>query len=243
MATTEDGKEKARKSPEAGTRKKTGTRKKKTSARKKAAGTTGKKKKKRQKNDEPTPVFSGRLMLAAVAIAAMVLIPFTGIGNMLERKVSTPDDTAEWKVGSSAKVHVTLITADYAKLSCASDQAFKGYHCAYESETKTARRDPDEPIDDNKKTIIQPYRTAGTNKLIMIAGLWAQPALATRLHFEPSRGVSEKKLARFVADCDVNFVGEMKQPKLRWSPSGKWITEGDALVAVPRHCSILKPGS
>jgi hypothetical protein len=152
-----------------------------------------------------------------------------------------PTDTADWQIGKTAKVHVTLITADYNKLSCYSDKAFEGHHCQFETETQAFRRDPDEPLDDNKKSLIQPYRTHGTNKLIFIGGLWATPALATRLHFEPPRGVAESKLARFVAECEVKFVGKMNNPGVRWSPSGKWIHEGDPLVAIPNSCRILDP--
>jgi hypothetical protein len=138
-------------------------------------------------------------------------------------------------------VHVTLITADYTKLSCYSEKTFKGYHCQFQTETQAFKREPDAPLDDNNRRLIQPYRTHGTNKLIFIAGLWAMPALATRLHFEPPRGVAESKLARFVAECNVEFVGKITKPGVRWSPSGKWIHEGDPLVAIPKTCRILDP--
>jgi len=192
-------------------------------------------------DDETPPVLSGRLMVATVVLAAMAMIPFMGIGKALERSKNLPSDTGEWKVGGTAKVHVTLVTADYNKLNCYSDKVFEGKHCQYQSETQAFRTDPKAPIDDNKANQIQPYRTHGTNKLIFIAGLWATPALATRLHFETPRGVAENKLARFVAECDVRFVGQMKNPGIRWSATGKWIHEGDPLVAIPRSCRILAP--
>ncbi len=197
--------------------------------------------KKRPVREPETPVLSGRLMVATGLLAAMALIPFLGLGKMLEPEQDAPTDTSAWEVGKTARVHVTLITADYNKLSCYSDQVFQGNHCQFETETQGFRRDPGAPLDDNKKDIIQPYRTHGSNKLIFIAGLWADPALATRLHFEPPRGVSESKLARFVADCEVEFIGKMKNPGIRWSPSGKWIHEGDPLVAIPKHCNIPDP--
>lgn len=192
-------------------------------------------------DDEAPPVLSGRLMIATVMLAAMAMIPFMGIGKALERDKNVPSDTGEWKVGGTAKIHVTLVTADYNKLNCYSDKVFEGKHCQYQTETQAFRPTPNAPIDDNKKELIQPYRTHGTNKLIFIAGLWATPALSTRLHFETPRGVAENKLARFVAECDVHFVGQMKNPGIRWSPSGKWIHEGDPLVAIPKSCSILAP--
>src|SRR5690606_876374 len=159
--------------------------------------------KKRAAVEESPPVLSGRLMIATIILAAMAMIRFMGIGRALEPDSPVPTDTGAWEVGKSATVHVTLITADYNKLSCYSKQTFKGHHCQFETETQAFRRDPNAPIDDNKKTLVQPYRTHGSNKLIFISGLWATPALATRLHFEPPRGVAEKNLARFVAECEV----------------------------------------
>ena len=197
--------------------------------------------KKRAAVEESPPVLSGRLMITTIILAAMAMIPFMGIGRALEPDSPVPTDTGAWEVGKSATVHVTLITADYNKLSCYSKQTFKGHHCQFETETQAFRRDPNAPIDDNKKTLVQPYRTHGSNKLIFISGLWATPALATRLHFEPPRGVAEKNLARFVAECEVEFIGQMKNPGIRWSPSGKWIHEGDPLVAVPKTCRVLDP--
>lgn len=192
-------------------------------------------------DDEAAPVLSGRLMFATAVLAAMAMVPFMGIGKAFEREKDLPSDTGEWKIGGTAKVHVTLVTADYNKLNCYSDKVFEGKHCQYQTETQAFRPTPNAPIDDNKKDLIQPFRTHGTNKLIFIAGLWATPALATRLHFETPRGVAENKLARFVAECDVRFVGQMKNPGIRWSPSGKWIHEGDPLVAIPKSCRILDP--
>lgn len=192
-------------------------------------------------DDEAAPVLSGRLMAATLVLAAMAMIPFMGIGKALERDKNLPSDTGEWKIGGTATVHVTLVTADYNKLNCYSDKVFEGKRCQYQTETQAFRPEPNAPIDDNKANQIQPYRTHGTNKLIFIAGLWATPALATRLHFETPRGVAENKLARFVAECDVRFVGQMKNPGIRWSPTGKWIHEGDPLVAIPTSCRILAP--
>jgi hypothetical protein len=195
--------------------------------------------KRRPAQPDPTPVLSGRLLAATFVLAGVAMIPFMGVGKALEPDSQIPADTGVWAVGKSAKVHLTLITADFNKLSCHSQQTFKGYHCQFKTETQAFPRDPGAALDDNKSDLIQPYRTHGTNKLIFVGGLWATPGLATRLHFEPPRGVAESKLARFVAECEVNFVGQMNKPGIRWSPSGKWIQEGNPLVAIPKSCRIL----
>jgi hypothetical protein len=136
-------------------------------------------------------------------------------------------------------VRITLITADYNLLACAAEQSVAGKHCAYKTETEAWPRDPSEPIDDNKKNIIQPYRTWPDNKLVLVAGLWADPAVAMRLHREPPDGVAAKKLARFVVECRSKFIGRLDDPKLRWQPGQAWIREGAAFVAEPESCSIF----
>src|SRR5262249_51528415 len=99
-------------------------------------------------------------------------------------------------------------------------------------------RDPRTPIDDNKKSIIQPYRTWPDNKLVLVAGLWADPVVAMRLHREPPYVVPEKKLARFVVDCEMKFIGRIEDSKLRWGPGQQWQKEGAAWVAKPTSCKL-----
>src|SRR5690606_5131957 len=117
----------------------------------------------------------------------------------------------QWKIGSEGTVHLTVVTADYNKLACAHPDAVGPYHCAYADEKKPWPAAKDAPVDDNKKNVIQPYRTPdGT--LVMVAGLWAQPAVATRLHNEPPHAIAEKKLARFVVECRMKFLAEWENP-------------------------------
>ena len=132
--------------------------------------------------------------------------------------------------------------ADYGKLACASETVIEGYHCAFKNENENFPREPGSPIDDNKAKIIQPYRTPETNKLILVAGLWAQPEVALRLHREPASGVEEDKLARFTVHCEVKFIGMLpKEAKLRWNP-GQWVPpDMNALVARPESCTIDQP--
>ena len=82
------------------------------------------------------------------------------------------------------------------------------------------------------------YRTWPDNKLVLIAGLWAEPNMAMRLHREPSAGVDQKKLSRFVADCELRFVGKVDSVKVRWSPGQPWQPEGGAMIARPVSCKL-----
>ncbi|MCA9596517.1 MAG: hypothetical protein KC776_24545 [Myxococcales bacterium] len=183
--------------------------------------------------------MSGRFWIAAALLGAMVIIPFSPLANLITPPEPKGSDPATWGVGKTSTVKVTLITADSNLLSCAADKPIDGAHCAYKSETDAWPADPSAPADDNNQNVIQPYRTWPDNKLILIAGLWAEKHMAMRLHREPPTGVQSSTLARFVADCEVKFVGSLDAPKLRWNPGAQWQSEpGAALVARPVNCTI-----
>lgn len=193
----------------------------------------------RQLPPDDVPVVSGRYYVVLALLAAVVLFPYSKLGDVVQSASQgpPPTDTSNWQVGKTSRVRITLITADYQLLACASNQNIEGYHCAYRSETQPWPAEAGQPLDDNKADIIQPYRTWPENQLMLVAGLWNEPTVAQRLHREPFRGVASKKLARFVADCEVKFIGRLN-PRLRWNPGAQWTNEGDALVAKPLSCKI-----
>ena len=197
-------------------------------------------KKPRKVVEEPTPVVSGRFLTATALVLGLTVIPMSTLGSLFEPKDPTIPKPTTWQVGTRATIAITLITADYNKLTCAHDKEFSNYHCAFKNENDPWPRDPSAPLDDNKANIVQPYRTWLDNQLVLVGGLWAQPALATRLHREPSQGVDEEKLARFVTECQVIFVGKMDGVKLRWGP-GQWTNPDMApMLAKPESCKIIE---
>ncbi len=139
--------------------------------------------------------------------------------------VATPlpdqTDTGAWQPGKKVDVYLTLIGADAERLACADPAALDGVHCGFRTDTE---RWPGAPgvTDDNQRDVLQPYRTSPDNKLVLIAGIWATPALATRLHEEPPSSRPEKQLQRFVARCEVEFLGKLPEPKLRWNPKERF---------------------
>jgi hypothetical protein len=149
---------------------------------------------------------------------------------------------AQWKVGTEADVELTLITDDYQRLSCANDEVVAGAHCAFRADKRHWPRERGAPVDDNKADVIQPYRTADTNQLILVSGLWAQPEVAMRLHNEPPHHFPEKKQLRFVAYCKVRFVGEITAD-LRWQRGASWQEKQKGLVAQPLSCTLTPPES
>jgi len=190
--------------------------------------------------DEETPVIGGRFLLAAGIIAVGTILPMSKLGEVLEPRGPEPTDVESWQAGATSVVRITLVTADYNLLACASEQSFEGVHCAFKSPTEPWPRDANRPHDDNKKDIVQPYRTWFDNKLVFVAGLWSQPEVAYRLHREPSQGILPDKLARFAVECKVKFVGRFDAVKIRWNPQQSWgDPDAPAWVAVAQDCKQI----
>jgi hypothetical protein len=192
----------------------------------------------RRRDEDPIPVISGRMTVAVSLIGALILIPFSPIGRWIERKGPANHDLSAWRQGEVSSVRLTLITADYNLLDCASPTEVGGAHCAFKAPNEAWPRDPSAPLDDNKANLIQPYRTVPDDKLILVAGVWNDPAVAMRLHREPPNSAPAKKLVRFVANCQMKFIGRLEDARLRWNPSAEWVDEGASMVARPEHCEV-----
>jgi hypothetical protein len=197
----------------------------------------------RRPNDELPLPLGGRLWAVFGLLIVMVAFPFTPLGKMLDPREEVPAEHPPWEVGKSAKVRITVITGDYPQLQCASDAVLAGKHCEYKTQTERFPTPPDAPIDDNKRDILQPYRTAPDNMLLLIGGFWAEPQVAMRLHSEPAT-IANEKLARFIVECDMNFVGTIENPTIRWNSTAQWGVEKiRAMVAVPKpnSCRVFGP--
>jgi hypothetical protein len=177
--------------------------------------------------------------MAVFAVVLLGYVPFSPVNEKLKPPEPVPENTQAWRQGSKVRIGVTLITADYDRLACAHEQEVGEAHCAYKSDSEPWPSEPGAPLDDNKANIIQPYRTFPNNQLILVQGLWAEPALATRLHEEPST-LPEKKQSRFVVECDATFIGQLQNPKLRWQLNQTWNTERSAMVAKASNCQLVE---
>lgn len=180
------------------------------------------KKRKPVVEDEETPVIGGRFLVALALIGIATIIPMSKLGEALEPSGPEPTNMEAWTVGGVSTVRITLVTADFNLLACASEQSFDGAHCGFKTTTEVWPRDPSKPVDDNKLDVIQPYRTWFDNKLLFVAGLWAQPEVAHRVHQEPSHGIQADKLARFAVECRIRFLGRFDRVKLRWNAQQSW---------------------
>jgi hypothetical protein len=183
---------------------------------------------------EPLPILGGNLVNAAIAACAMLII--FPLENVVKGPVVAPTNMNGWHVGGSTRVRLTVITMDYERLLCASDKSFGEDHCQYKDQNTPWPQELGEPLDDNKKHVIQPYRTYPDNQLILVSGIWSHPVIATRLHQEPWQGFVETKLQRFVIECDVDFISKIDEVSLRWKPDIAWGKEANAIVARSRNC-------
>lgn len=190
-------------------------------------------------------LLGGRMWLALSLLAAIAIISNNWVNygvNWLVNPSKAPVHSP-WAVGDEAFLKLTLITADQDRLNCAHNAIIEGTHCDFsEGRRRWARRRKD-PVDNNRENVIQPYRTADTNQLVLVAGLWAQPELAYRVHQEPKRLYPVKKQLRFVAYCQVKFIGKLEKAALRWdsAPRTKWQENQTAFVAQPIHCTLTDP--
>jgi hypothetical protein len=189
------------------------------------------------------PVVGGRLGIAIALLAGIALVSQQNINLWLDRQLHPTriKPPALWEVGKEAQVELTLITADARRLQCAHNTVLEGQHCGYNAGKTPWPRAPGELSDDNEYDVIQPYRTADTNALILVSGVWAQPELALRLHREPPGYYDVKKQVRFVAYCNVKFLGELNDVELRWDTGAKWLKEPRALVAQALSCTLEQP--
>lgn len=192
-------------------------------------------------------VFDWRLLASLVALTTIGFAACDVINAKAEAKArlwrgeaDTTPRPAEWTPGAVVELDVTLITKDADRLSCADDRELDGAHCDFQKNKQRRKADPTKPADDNRIDVIQPYRTAVGNNLVLIAGLWATPALAMRKHVEPPRGVPDKDLRRFIARCRLKFIGTLEATELRWDYNQQWYPEAKAQVARAEWCDVLE---
>ncbi len=165
------------------------------------------------------------------------------VNRAVDRRVlPKPQESApaDWNVGSTTHVVLALKTEDAERNGCATTQRFDTFHCEYDGAKRRVARSPDEPIDDNLRFVVQPFKTAVGEHLVAIGGIWHTPELAFRRHQEPSRERRGAQLQTFYAACDVTFIGKLDTLDVRYDFGKKWTPAKNVAVARAERCTILE---
>lgn len=186
---------------------------------------------KRKKASPPPAAGRPKILARVIAIAILVGIPVAllvssrGGGGGRGGAGKLPASTS-WAVGSEQSIDITLVQQDKVNLACASADEVAGKHCQFEAQNKPWSKGG--PGDD--KVQLKPYRLAGSNDPVLVAGLWSQPALGTGLPND-----------RFTAKCKLKVEGKVKKPAVRWNPSDPWFDEPfDWPAGSVSDCKIVK---
>ena len=170
---------------------------------------------KRKKSSPPPAPGRPKILARVIAIAILVGIPVALLissqrGGASRGAAGKLPASTGWAVGSEQSVDVTLVQHDRNALACASSEEIAGKHCQFEAQNKPWSKGG--PGDD--KVQYKPYRLAGSNDPVLIAGLWSQPALASGLPTD-----------RFTAKCKLKVEGKIKKPAVRWHTADPWFDE------------------
>jgi len=148
------------------------------------------------------------------------------------RGISGDGQSVVMKPGMVVDAPFTLLTVDGDNLVCAMKEGIKGNACLYSSPGR-----PNVPVPPADKTLA-PYLTT-QRELFLVAGLFAQPAVAARYQQEPPQGKAISSLKRFTAECKIKLLGEV-EPRLRWAPEGSWGPPAPVWAAVPVKCRVVE---
>jgi len=128
-------------------------------------------------------------------------------------------------------VKITLITADRGDLDCALDQEIAGFRCGHVGNTTAASPAP------AKEQLLAPYMTPD-RRLLLVPGLFEQPALSERYDRERPTGRPKHRLKRFIASCEVKLLEKVPALKVRFGKRNAWGDAKDAWVAQPLSCTV-----
>jgi len=133
--------------------------------------------------------------------------------------------------GATIDASVNLVTTDRDDLACASPQTFGRYRCAFRA---PGHPWPDPPA---RADLLAAYYTVN-QQLLVIPGLFEQPAVAARYAAEEPRGLPRDLRPRFIATCHLELIGQLHHFQTRWLRTGDWNPQDEAWVAVPSNCRV-----
>lgn len=188
-------------------------------------------------------LFDLRAVGSLCILAALGVVSCDLVNRSVNRKLLPKDqapDTSTWVTGKTTSVLLALKTQDAERYSCGSSRSVGELRCDFDNNKKRVSRRPDEPIDDNLRTSLQPYKTAVGDHALVIGGVWHTPELAFRRHREPSRERRGAQLQTFYAECEVEFIDKFDSVEVRYDLGKPWSTAKNLPVAKAQRCTILE---
>jgi hypothetical protein len=133
--------------------------------------------------------------------------------------------------GSTLEATVNLVTTDRDDLACASARTMDRTRCEFRAPGIPW---PDPPA---RAERLAAYFTT-EQQLLVIPGLFEQPAIAARYAAEEPAHLPRDLRRRFVATCRFTLAGELRDFQTRWLRTGGWNRQDEAWVAVPSDCRV-----
>lgn len=188
-------------------------------------------------------VFDWKLLLALGLLVGFGVVSCDLVNRALDRVGSAQPpapDPAQWQPETRTRLTFALDTLDAERHACASDQEFGTTRCEFRAKKLRFPRATDQPIDDDKQHVLQPYLTAVGEHPVLVAGVWHTPEVAFRRHLEPPRSRKPEELQPFYVECEVEFVGRMETFEARYAFNQKWQAGAPTAAGVASWCTILR---
>lgn len=189
-------------------------------------------------------VFDWRLsatmvLTVLIGVIACDLVNASAARHLAPDPVTAPNP-ASWKTGGLATVDIEIEPKNYQQFECASDRHLEGYRCQFgknhirfEWPEVTPRP---VPVDNNRGYFIQPYRTAHNSHNLLVAGVWATPGVAYRVH-----QLGSSRSRPFIARCRLKFLGHLEQVDVSWNAAQDWQKQERTPVALAEYCTVDPP--
>ncbi len=171
-----------------------------------------------------------REIIAFLVVTGVLSVAYLGL-NTGDKGARSQAVLPSFSAGKTMDTSITLITADAAGLSCASDEAVGNAHCAFKYDGKPWPKGEGEEI-------IAPYMTVD-NQFLLVADLFKDPALQKRLQEEPPNQAKREELRRFNANCKLRIDQKLTKLKVRWQPWAGWGDQnGENWVGHVSDCNV-----
>jgi hypothetical protein len=128
-----------------------------------------------------------------------------------------------------AEASITLVTSDRNDLDCAAAEGIQGFTCGFTNELTAS--------EGHERTTLKPFYTLD-RRLILVPGLFLEPAIRERYRSELPDKKPRKRLKRFTANCRLRAIGTLTGVRTRWLANGKWTPPEDIEVGTISNCKI-----